>query len=874
MASKPKLKSSTKHSTKDLIKVGPRDVFVDADTAQKLRDVKPTTSRALVLRNGKYGVQGTGDIVLMSRISGREKLDLLAEDLVERTKKAVAAPFDIEKCLQIAESQYDAFLGDISHLHDHEMFINIITDELQAQLRHDPNKPDPLKNPSYIANIIATRIHNQYMLTSAWKIVRDALRELVNRGMSNKNFKALLKNDMKMRNLYLSLFRMVELMVDSYQQRFSVLALNSAHYARYFKKQQNDDPTDDQEIVFDHSELREAALSFIDSIIIELCFPKAPYPKFVLYQILHDAAEESPKETKRFSQLMWDAVGDLSECVELHQLLENPLLVPEAEEWRDELSRMPPEFDQWVDAQMISLKASEEIANFKDLVFPLTKTTKRIVLDSMWMRIDQNYFRITGKDIDDLWQLKGEGATPQWTSFFMHHVPENIVRHSSKTNKGKKPLAITDFAAGDDSDEMGPQTASNSSDEIPGLQTVSNSSEDYSSADESESEINYLDDDSDDDIGYDTEEEEEIRELLREAMDVAYEGDWFGSSEPLPERSGAGSNQQDNPFLKLLGSLRGQSNPCLIVMLLTRFLAAHSGQKATVEEVTDEEESRTPAKKKKKKSKKKKKPSTTTTEDQGANGTTASPSPVPLSGSKPPVLSPQSPTLSKAKPTPLVSPAKPVKKAPTASVSKTKPAVPTISEASVPSFETTTSYGQSARTYLSGFEPQRVKTKTRSDQASLFSKDDEKQQGGSGVMPKLGSEGEKRVMEQKEQKAAQSSWFSKLSNRANGLMHHLLRTSDDVKQGKGGMRWDDFVKLMTEMGFDYDPSTAGSSVRFVPPGKDDHPISFHKPHPKPYIEGWKLRGMARRLKEHYGWDEEVFMSQAASFISEPEQDDI
>jgi hypothetical protein len=30
------------------------------------------------------------------------------------------------------------------------------------------------------------------------------------------------------------------------------------------------------------------------------------------------------------------------------------------------------------------------------------------------------------------------------------------------------------------------------------------------------------------------------------------------------------------------------------------------------------------------------------------------------------------------------------------------------------------------------------------------------------------------------------------------------------------------MKLMTEMGFDYDPSTAGSSVRFIPPGKDDH----------------------------------------------------
>ncbi len=80
MASKPKPKPAIKAgpSSKDLVKVGPREVFVDAEKARKLREAKPTTSRALVLRNGKYGVQGSGEVVLMSRISGREKLDLLA----------------------------------------------------------------------------------------------------------------------------------------------------------------------------------------------------------------------------------------------------------------------------------------------------------------------------------------------------------------------------------------------------------------------------------------------------------------------------------------------------------------------------------------------------------------------------------------------------------------------------------------------------------------------------------------------------------------------------------------------------------------------------------------------------------------------------
>lgn len=43
---------------------------------------KPTTARAMVLRNGKYGARGTGEMIHVSRLSGREKLDLLAGTLI------------------------------------------------------------------------------------------------------------------------------------------------------------------------------------------------------------------------------------------------------------------------------------------------------------------------------------------------------------------------------------------------------------------------------------------------------------------------------------------------------------------------------------------------------------------------------------------------------------------------------------------------------------------------------------------------------------------------------------------------------------------------------------------------------------------------
>lgn len=36
----------------------------------------------------------------------------------------------------------------------------------------------------------------------------------------------------------------------------------------------------------------------------------------------------------------------------------------------------------------------------------------------------------------------------------------------------------------------------------------------------------------------------------------------------------------------------------------------------------------------------------------------------------------------------------------------------------------------------------------------------------------------------------------------------------------------DLVQIMREMGFSYDPSTAGSSVRFDPPDKNDK-VSVH-----------------------------------------------
>lgn len=84
-----------------------------------------------------------------------------------------------------------------------------------------------------------------------------------------------------------------------------------AHYQKYFKKVEGDLDEPDQ-VIFDWNELKKAGRSFLDCIIIELAFPRAPYPNGVLYQILKDACDEAPREAKRFPQSLWDSIGDFS----------------------------------------------------------------------------------------------------------------------------------------------------------------------------------------------------------------------------------------------------------------------------------------------------------------------------------------------------------------------------------------------------------------------------------------------------------------------------------------------------------------------------------------------------------------------------------
>ena len=75
-SSRPKAEPS---KSRELVPVGPREVVKKHHGRERdANGHKPLTARALVLRNGKYGSMGTGEVVLATRMSGREKLELLA----------------------------------------------------------------------------------------------------------------------------------------------------------------------------------------------------------------------------------------------------------------------------------------------------------------------------------------------------------------------------------------------------------------------------------------------------------------------------------------------------------------------------------------------------------------------------------------------------------------------------------------------------------------------------------------------------------------------------------------------------------------------------------------------------------------------------
>jgi hypothetical protein len=173
--------------------------------------------------------------------------------------------------------------------------------------------------------------------------------------------------------------------------------------------------------------------------------------------------------------------------------------------------------------------------------------------------------------IDTLWQLdEALHRTPQWSALYVPHLAgydsdsdngdsSSLVKSKGRRRRGplkrppKKMLAITDGRTDYDSDGS-----------MPSLQSVSDSDESEEDILDSDN-IGYEDDDSDEyetESGYDTDEEELYRTMLREAMDTAMAiPEFFDAKTEVPEFEAMAEERKGNPFLKLLGSLRGWLAP-------------------------------------------------------------------------------------------------------------------------------------------------------------------------------------------------------------------------------------------------------------------------------------------------------------------------
>ncbi|KZT41514.1 hypothetical protein SISSUDRAFT_1117652 [Sistotremastrum suecicum HHB10207 ss-3] len=886
------------------------DEDISRALVSKSGTVKPSTKKALILRNGKHGSAGTGELVLSSdRIPGQEKLQLLAEDLM---KRAIRAPFSLQTLMKMADSQMDLHWSEIQNMHDATFFYDDILLEVGAHAKRNAKgdvSQDPTKDPALITHSVASRLHNLYFLTAAWKLVGDLVAELHALSGSDADFKALLKTREDIRDRFLMLYQTVEMLAQAGQSRVQGLSISTAHYGPFFASTVNGEG---DQVLFDKAKIRSAHRSFVDAVVLEIILPDSQYPRHVLFECLHEAIEESPIDGKRFPQLLWDAIGDLAVTVRFLDILDGALLAGEREKWAPRDPDIPEAHQAFFEATKLSLTTLQDSAVYEPVLFPLTKAKTATNVESFWKLVDENYKSNTGLGIDELWGLLVQGSstvdTTQWRMPTLAEKPGESdsedeaprPKRPSGTKKASRPkkepplLQIANEAFEADSDRP------------PSLRSMSDSSADsaeYSSGIELPG---ASDDEDDDDSAYETDfdsdDEDAFRGLEREAMDLLSQHPELAD----PRQPTKSKKAKTNPFIQLIRQFNGRSfskgpaiqpkgksgwsqkfkdaisidppvrgparpakKPSTQAPKATAPTPAKSDQtrpagqpksmKATVEDAPDDE---APKKKKKKKKKPSKSKSKAKAEGEGAEEQEAAAEPVveapapppPVSPPATPVLTPAAPTTptksGKAKPP--KSPAKPAPK-PAAGAADSTYSLP------LPTSQT----AQSAHSYLKdNVLPSKSKVKSRPDGDNPSFAPPEKNKWFKGSK------------DSKDKKPGLFSRFIRgsvsVSKKSSEVIHRFLRS--DKNAAKGKIRWDRFVKAMEEMGFTVDPSTAGSSVRFDPPDPDASPITFHKPHPDSTLQNHHLRSFGKRLREKYYWVDDDKMGPLGDLVDDSDID--
>ncbi|KAG8791145.1 hypothetical protein FRC12_010082, partial [Ceratobasidium sp. 428] len=345
-------------------------------------DEKEDLSKALIIRPPDDGKDDRQALVLYRSKGGPEALRSLAE---WHKSSTLLPPFRLVELLRIAESQFLSSLSELQKLQDPLYFHDDIVDTIKATREYtlfEANKDgeDPLKNPTTVTHAIASRIHNAYFKTAAWKYVRDHAKLLQDLGLDNVNVYAQIKGNPALCMAYLETYEMLRQIEASGQHEVGLLASSSPYYMNHFKDNSGN-------IEWDPSSGMRLNKSLVDTIVIEMILPQSRYPMSILILCLRDAiAAGDSKTTERFTQDVFDAIGDLSVTEQLLDMMDTPISASDARAWRlAQTESINASFTALIKS---SQSASEHVAGINSLVVPLTKTKTPATLEKIWESIN------------------------------------------------------------------------------------------------------------------------------------------------------------------------------------------------------------------------------------------------------------------------------------------------------------------------------------------------------------------------------------------------------------------------------------------------------------------------------------------------------
>ncbi|KAJ7184451.1 hypothetical protein C8R46DRAFT_1064102 [Mycena filopes] len=165
--------------------------------------------------------------------------------------------------------------------------------------------------------------------------------------------------------------------------------------------------------------------------------------------------------------------------------------------------------------------------------------------------------------------------------------------------------------------------------------------------------------------------------------------------------------------------------------------------------------------------------------------------------------------------------------------------------------------GVSGHAYVSNTQHLRAKEKVKTKGVAV------PEAAGDSPGPGTGDAGEEEEQEEEEELPDVLPKDFKIGKKLLKVFHRILQapdvpeSSEDQGPRMGQIRWAEFERAMKRIGFGIS-QTAGSSVRFDPPAKSAHPITFHRPHPDAILTPIMLRWIGARLKRCYGWTTETF----------------